>query len=112
MIAPGRMAMNTIELAGTLKSQAAWIKFAQKLDKAMGEYPLDVTVIIRELTPEELNADQDRQVLNFVQESQRFEFAVAPDEHPPAAWTIADRIDYFLNPDEDAARVSRRRTPG
>jgi hypothetical protein len=111
MIAPGKgwMSMNTIELVGTLKSKEQWMKFSKKLEKAMGDYPLDgVTVVVRELTAEELNADHDRQVLNFVDKSQCFEFAVAPNERPPAAWTIADRIDYFLNPDEDAARISRR----
>ncbi len=100
--------MNRVELGNTLQGKPQWIKFTQKLAKAMKEYPLDgVTVVVRELTTEEMNNDDDRQVLNFNSEKQLFEFAVGPNENPPAAWTIADRIDDFLNPDEDAARYSK-----
>jgi hypothetical protein len=65
----------------------------------MREYRLDgITIVIRELTTQEMDADPDRQVLSFNHDRQQFDFAIGSKESPPAAWTIADKIDYFLNP--------------
>jgi hypothetical protein len=93
--------MNVVELHAALKGLAKWQKFAEKLQKAMTEeYRLDgATVILRELTGDETLAGE-HDLLTFNQDSQRFEFAVSPDQDPPPAWKIADRIDYFLNPNE------------
>ena len=91
--------MNKVELAEALQGKRSWTKFAGKLEKAMEEYQLDgITVVIRELTAKEMDADNDRQVLSFNHERQQFDFAIAPNESPPPAWTVADKIDHFLNP--------------
>lgn len=92
--------MNVIELHETLRGKPAWVEFAEKLQKAMTEeYRLDgVTVVLREMTAAEA-LDGEDDLLTFNQESQRFEFALASGARFPAGWKIADRIDYFLNPD-------------
>jgi len=94
--------MNVIELAETLREDARWTTFAAKLEAAMShEYQLDgVTIALRELTAEEA-VDEPRDRLTFNQDTQRFEFALGPGQHLPAAWKVADRIDGFLNPDPE-----------
>jgi len=95
--------MNTVELHHAIRLKPNWAKFADKLKNAMADYPLDgVTVVLREMSSEEM-ADEEADLLTFDQENQRFEFAIAPGGNFPAAWKVADRIDAFLNPDEDAA---------
>ena len=92
--------MNTVELHEGLHEKPGWPEFAENLKEAIAEeYRLDeVTVVLREMTAEEaLAGEQD--LLTFDQESQRFEFALPAGSKFPAAWKIADRIDYFLNPD-------------
>ncbi len=91
--------MNKVELAEALQGKRRWTKFAAELEKAMQEYRLDgITIVIRQLTAKEMDADDDRQVLSFHHERQQFDFAIGPNEGPPAAWTVADKIDHFLNP--------------
>ena len=91
--------MNKVELAAALQEKRGWPKFADKLEEAMREYRLDgITIVIRELTAKEMDEDSDRQVLSFNHDRQQFNFAVGPNEIPPAAWTVADKMDYFLNP--------------
>ena len=94
--------MNTVELDVTLRGDARWTAFAAKLKAALSdEYQLDgVTVALRELTPQEA-ASETGDLLTFDQNTQRFEFAIGPGQHFPAAWKVADRIDGFLNPDPE-----------
>jgi hypothetical protein len=94
--------MNVIELDETLRGDTRWTTFAAKLEAAMShEYQLDgVTVALRELTAEEAVVES-HDVLSFNQDTQRFEFALSPGQHLPAAWKVADRIDGFLNPDPE-----------
>jgi hypothetical protein len=95
--------MNTVELADALTGRK-WEHFAAKLKKSMGDYPLTgVTVILREMTAEEIANETDGYVLTFNHELQKFEVAVDSSRSFPAAWQIADTIDHFLNPDEDNA---------
>ena len=96
--------LNTVELDGMVQSQPKWTKFAAQLKDAMAEYPLEgVMVLLRQFNAEELASDDGGDVLTFDQQTQRFEFAIHPARNFPPAWRVADRIDAFLNPDEDAA---------
>jgi hypothetical protein len=91
---------NIIELHERVNGKPGWAEFANKLKAAMtDEYSLEgVTVVLREMTAEEVLAGDD-ELLTFNPHSQRFEFALPPNGKFPAAWKIADRIDAFLNPD-------------
>jgi hypothetical protein len=100
------MRMNRIELAKTVQGSPKWEKFAEKLSIAMGEYPLEgVTVDLRPMTAEEAAGESEDHMLAFSQESQRFDLALRTTGDFPAPWKIADRIDYFLNLDEEAAEA-------
>ena len=92
--------MNTIELHETLSGKPGSAEFVEKLKTAMAdEYGLDgVTVVLREMTAEEAR-ENESELLTFSQQSQRFELGLRPEGRFPAAWKIADKIDYFLNPD-------------
>jgi hypothetical protein len=92
--------MNTIELQESLRGEPGWAEFVDKLKTAMAdEYRLDgVTVVLREMTAEEA-LENDSELLTFSQQNQRFELALRQSARFPAAWKIADRIDYFLHPD-------------
>ncbi len=91
--------MNHIEITPSLGTNSKWSDFAGKLNTAMLEYPLDgVTVLLREMTSAEMASDPDGELLTFDQEIQRFELAVDPSRSLPPAWSVADRIDHFLNP--------------
>jgi hypothetical protein len=95
---------NEVELDEPVQRQAKWTRFAAQLRDAMAEYPLEgVTILLREFNKAELADDDGGDVLTFNQETQRFEFAIHPARSFPPAWTVADRIDAFLNPDEEAA---------
>ena len=93
-------APNIIELHEAVSEKPGWTEFANKLKAAMTyEYSLEgVTVVLREMTAEEALVGED-DLLTFNQQTQRFEFAQPPTGKFPAAWKIADRIDFFLNPD-------------
>jgi hypothetical protein len=92
--------MNTIELHETLRDKPGSDEFVNKLKTAMAdEYRLDgVTVVLREMTAEEA-LENESELLTFSQHNQSFELALRHAARFPAAWKIADRIDYFLNPD-------------
>ena len=92
--------MNKVELSEALQGIPKWTRFAEKLGKSMtDEFKLDgVTVLIRELNTEE-TANEERDVLVYNHELQRFEFGVSPAEGSAPPWRVADRIDHFLNPD-------------
>ena len=92
--------MNTVELSEALQGIPKWTRFAEKLKKAMtDEFRLDgVTVLLRELSAEE-RMNEEHDVLIYNHERQRFEFGVRPAEGCSPPWRVADRIDYFLNPD-------------
>ena len=92
--------MNVVELHEALRGKPGWTEFARDLKTAMAEeYRLDgVTVVLREMTAAEALEGED-ELLTFSQETQRFEFALAPGARLPAGWKVADQIDYFLNPD-------------
>ncbi len=93
--------MNKVELQEALRGKPEWAKFAHQLEQAMAEYSLDgVTVCLREMNPHELTDDDEGTLLSFDHENQRFEFGIGPGERFPAAWKVADRIDYFLNPSD------------
>ena len=95
---------NKVELDDSVQTDAKWTKFAAQLKDAMAEYPLEgVTILLRRFNAEELASDDGGDVLTFNQETQRFEFAIHPSRNFPPAWRVADRIDSFLNPDEEAA---------
>jgi hypothetical protein len=95
---------NRVELDEPVQAQSKWTRFAAQLTNAMAEYPLEgVTILLRQFNKAELTNDDGGDVLTFDQETQRFEFAIHPARNFPPAWTVADRIDAFLNPDEDAA---------
>ena len=92
--------MNIVELDERLRAKPGSTDFVENLKAAIAEeYRLDgVTVFLREMTSDEALSGED-ELLTFDQASQRFEFALRPAREFPAAWKIADRIDYSLNPD-------------
>ena len=92
--------MNNVELHEAVREKPDWAGFAAKLNTAMtDEYRLEgVSVVIREMTPEEESAGE-HDLLTFNQVRQQFEVALSPSHKFPPAWKIADRIDGFLNPD-------------
>jgi len=104
--------MNHVEFAKELHETDKWKDFAEKLRKSLGEYPLSgVTVILRKMTAEEKAQKEGEYVLTFQHKEQRFEVGLDDAAVFPPAWRIADTIDHFLNPDEEAARFDMDRKP-